>query len=362
MTAPTSSITLARPDDWHLHLRDGAALQAVLPDTARRFARAIVMPNLKPPVSTVAQAAAYRERILAALKVSPPEREGLGEGGLSFQPLMTLYLTDNLPADEIDRAVASGFVHAVKLYPAGATTNSDAGVTDLRKCAATLARMEAQGLPLLVHGEVTDPGVDIFDREAVFIDTVLAPLLKDFPALKVVLEHITTREGAAFVAAAGPNVAATLTAHHLLLNRNAIFSGGIRPHHYCLPVLKREQHRQALLAAATSGNPKFFLGTDSAPHAKGAKEAACGCAGCYTAHAGIELYAEAFDSVGAIDKLEGFASRFGPDFYGLPRNTEKITLVRDAWTVPAELNYLDNDPLIPLRAGEAIAWRLETAQ
>jgi dihydroorotase len=276
--------------------------------------------------------------------------------------LMTLYLTDNLPADEIDRAVASGFVHAVKLYPAGATTNSDAGVTDLRKCAATLARMEAQGLPLLVHGEVTDPGVDIFDREAVFIDTVLAPLLKDFPALKVVLEHITTREGAAFVAAAGPNIAATLTAHHLLLNRNAIFSGGIRPHHYCLPVLKREQHRQALLAAATSGNPKFFLGTDSAPHAKGAKEAACGCAGCYTAHAGIELYAEAFDSVGAIDKLEGFASRFGPDFYGLPRNTEKITLVRDAWTVPAELNYLDNDPLIPLRAGEAIAWRLETAQ
>lgn len=351
MTAPTSSITLARPDDWHLHLRDGAALQAVLPDTARRFARAIVMPNLKPPVTTVAQAAAYRERILAALPT-----------GMSFQPLMTLYLTDNLPADEIDRAVASGFVHAVKLYPAGATTNSDAGVTDLRKCAATLARMEAQGLPLLVHGEVTDPGVDIFDREAVFIDTVLAPLLKDFPALKVVLEHITTREGAAFVAAAGPNVAATLTAHHLLLNRNAIFSGGIRPHHYCLPVLKREQHRQALLAAATSGNPKFFLGTDSAPHAKGAKEAACGCAGCYTAHAGIELYAEAFDSVGAIDKLEGFASRFGPDFYGLPRNTEKITLVRDAWTVPAELNYLDNDPLIPLRAGEAIAWRLETAQ
>jgi dihydroorotase len=345
------TLTLTRPDDWHLHLRDGSALKAVLPDTARRFARAIVMPNLKPPVTTVAQAAAYRERILAALPAD-----------MLFQPLMTLYLTDNLPADEIDRAVASGFVHAVKLYPAGATTNSDAGVTDLRKCAATLARMEAQGLPLLVHGEVTDPGVDIFDREAVFIDTVLAPLLKDFPALKVVLEHITTREGAAFVAAAGPNVAATLTAHHLLLNRNAIFSGGIRPHHYCLPVLKREQHRQALLAAATSGNPKFFLGTDSAPHAKGAKEAACGCAGCYTAHAGIELYAEAFDSVGAIDKLEGFASRFGPDFYGLPRNTEKITLVRDAWTVPAQLNYLDNEPLIPLRAGEAIAWRLETAQ
>ena len=351
MTAPTSSITLARPDDWHLHLRDGAALQAVLPDTARRFARAIVMPNLKPPVTTVAQAAAYRARILAALPI-----------GMTLQPLMTLYLTDNLPADEIDRAKASGFVHAVKLYPAGATTNSDAGVTDLRKCAATLARMEALGLPLLVHGEVTDPGVDIFDREALFIDTVLAPLLKDFPALKVVLEHITTREGAAFVTTASPNVAATITAHHLLLNRNAIFSGGIRPHHYCLPVLKREQHRQALLAAATSGNPKFFLGTDSAPHAKGAKEAACGCAGCYTAHAGIELYAEAFDSVGALDMLEGFASRFGPDFYDLPRNTGQITLVRNAWTVPAQLNYLDNDPLIPLRAGETIAWRLETAQ
>jgi dihydroorotase len=341
-------ITLIRPDDWHLHLRDGEALKAVLPDTARRFARAIVMPNLKPPVTTVAQAAAYRERILAAV---PP--------GPTFTPLMTLYLTDNLPADEIDKAKASGFVHAVKLYPAGATTNSDAGVTDLRKCAATLARMERLGLPLLVHGEVTDPAVDIFDREAVFIDTVLKPLLRDFPALKVVLEHITTQDGAAFVAAAGANVAATITAHHLLMNRNAIFAGGIRPHHYCLPVLKRETHRRALVAAATSGSPRFFLGTDSAPHAKGAKEAACGCAGCYTAHAGIELYAEAFEAAGALDKLEGFASRFGPAFYGLPQNTETITLVRDVWHVPSQLDYLPGDPLVPLRAGETVAWRME---
>jgi dihydroorotase len=274
---------------------------------------------------------------------------------------MTLYLTDNLPADEIDAAKQSGFVHAVKLYPAGATTNSDAGVTDLKKCAATLARMERLGLPLLVHGEVTDPAVDIFDREAVFIDTVLAPLLKDFPALKVVLEHITTRDGVEFVKSTGPNVAATITAHHLLMNRNAIFAGGIRPHHYCLPVLKREQHRQALVAAAISGNPKYFLGTDSAPHGKKTKETACGCAGCYTAHAGVELYAEAFDAAGALDKLEGFASRFGADFYCLPRNTGTITLVRDNWTVPAELPYLAHDALVPLRAGETVAWRLETA-
>jgi len=348
-------LTITRPDDWHLHLRDGAAMQAVLPDTARRFARAIVMPNLKPPVTTVAQAAAYRERILNA--VPSVENEGP-----TFTPLMTLYLTDNLPAEEIAKAKDSGFVHAVKLYPAGATTNSDAGVTDLKKCAATLARMEQLGVPLLVHGEVTDPAVDIFDREAVFIDTVLTPLLKDFPGLKVVLEHITTKDGAAFVKAAGTNVAATITAHHLLLNRNAIFAGGIRPHHYCLPVLKREQHRQALVAAATSGNPKFFLGTDSAPHSKSAKEAACGCAGCYTAHAGIELYAEAFEAAGALDKLEGFASHFGPDFYGLVRNTETITLVRDAWTVPAQQPLLDQDPIIPLRAGESIAWRLETTR
>jgi dihydroorotase len=341
-------ITITRPDDWHLHLRDGDAMRAVLPDTARRFARAIVMPNLKPPVTTVAQAAAYRERILAAVPAGP-----------TFTPLMTLYLTDNLPGDEIDRARDSGFVHAVKLYPAGATTNSDAGVTDLKKCAATLARMERHGLPLLVHGEVTDPAVDIFDREAVFIDTVLAPLLKDFPALKVVLEHITTKDGADFVTSSGANVAATITAHHLLLNRNAIFAGGIRPHHYCLPVLKRETHRRALVAAAISGNPKFFLGTDSAPHAKSTKEAACGCAGCYTAHAGIELYAEAFEAAGALDKLEGFASHFGPDFYGLSRNADKITLVREAWSVPATQPLLANDPIVPLRAGETVAWRLE---
>jgi dihydroorotase len=341
-------ITLTRPDDWHLHLRDGEAMKAVLPDTARRFARAIIMPNLKPPVTTVAQAAAYRERILTAV---PP--------GPTFAPLMTLYLTDNLPASEIDAAKQSGFIHAVKLYPAGATTNSDAGVTDLKKCAATLARMEALGLPLLVHGEVTDPAIDIFDREAVFIDTVLAPLLKDFPALKVVLEHITTKDGAEFVKSSGSNVAATITAHHLLLNRNAIFAGGIRPHHYCLPVLKRETHRQVLVAAATSGNPKFFLGTDSAPHAKSTKEAACGCAGCYTAHAGIELYAEAFEAAGALDRLEGFSSHFGADFYGLPRNSENITLVREAWTVPASQPLLANDPIVPLRAGETIGWRLE---
>jgi len=348
MQTLTQTLTIARPDDWHLHLRDGAALAAVLPDTARRFGRAIVMPNLKPPVTTVTLAAAYRERILAAL---PP--------GLRFTPLMTLYLTDNMPPSEIDAVKASGFVHAIKLYPAGATTNSDAGVSDLKKCAATLARMEKLGVPLLVHGEVTAPAVDIFDREAVFIDTVLTPLLRDFPALKVVLEHVTTKQGVDFVCGSGANVAATLTAHHLLLNRNAIFAGGIRPHHYCLPVLKRESHRQALLAAAISGNPKFFLGTDSAPHAQSAKEAACGCAGCYTAHAGIELYAEAFDTAGALDRLEGFASFFGADYYGLPRNTEQITLRRDAVGVPPSLDYLAGDRLVPLRAGESVAWRLE---
>jgi dihydroorotase len=344
------TLTIIRPDDWHLHLRDGEAMQAVLPDTARRFARAIVMPNLRPPVTTVAQAAAYRERILAALATMAP--------GATFEPLMTLYLTDNLPADEINRARESGFVHAVKLYPAGATTNSDAGVTDLAKCHATLARLEKVGLPLLVHGEITEPSVDIFDREAAFIERVLSPLLKDFPALKLVLEHITTQDGADFVRTSGANVAATITAHHLLLNRNAIFAGGLRPHHYCLPVLKREIHRQALVAAAISGNPKFFLGTDSAPHAKSAKEAACGCAGCYTAHAGIELYAEAFEAAGALDKLEGFASHFGADFYGLPRNRDTISLVREAWQVPAQQPLLANDPLIPLRAGETVAWRL----
>jgi dihydroorotase len=342
------TLTITRPDDWHLHLRDGAALAAVLPDTARRFGRAIVMPNLRPPVTTVALAAAYRDRILAALPA-----------GMKFTPLMTLYLTDNMPPAEVDALKASGFVHAIKLYPAGATTNSDAGVSDLKKCAATLARMEKLGVPLLVHGEVTDPAVDIFDREAVFIDTVLQPLLRDFPALKVVLEHVTTGDGIAFVRDSGPNVAGTLTAHHLLLNRNAIFAGGIRPHNYCLPVLKRESHRQALVAAAISGNPKFFLGTDSAPHAQNTKETACGCAGCYTAHAGIELYVEAFEAAGALDRLEGFASHFGADYYGLPRNAEKLTLRREALAVAASLDYSGSDRLVPLRAGETVAWRLE---
>ena len=340
-------LTITRPDDWHLHLRDGAALAAVLPDTARRFARAIVMPNLKPPVATLAQALAYRQRILAALP-----------SGSQFEPLMTLYLTDDTPPTEIDAARSSGLVQAVKLYPAGATTNSAAGVTDLAKCRATLARMEVLGMPLLVHGEATDPAVDVFDREAVFIERVLRPLLMDFPALRVVFEHITTQQAVQFVLAAGDNVAATITAHHLLLNRNAIFAGGIRPHHYCLPVLKREAHRQALIAAAISGSPKFFLGTDSAPHARGAKEQACGCAGCYTAHAGIELYAEAFDAAGALKRLEGFASFHGADFYGLPRNTGKITLVNESWPVPAGQPFVDGDTLVPLRAGETIAWRI----
>ncbi len=342
-----TTLSLIRPDDWHLHLRDGAALKAVLPDTARRFGRAIVMPNLKPPVTTVALAADYRQRILDAL----PE-------GATFEPLMTLYLTDNTPASEIDAVKASGFVHALKLYPAGATTNSDAGVTSLAKCRPALERMQALGVPLLIHGEVTDPAVDVFDREALFIETVLQPLLRDFPALKVVLEHITTRQGAEFVATAPGNVAATITAHHLLLNRNAIFQGGIRPHHYCLPILKREEHRQALVAAATSGNPRFFLGTDSAPHAQTTKENACGCAGCYTANAGIELYAEAFDAAGALDKLENFASVFGPAFYDLPPNVDRITLVRQPCPIPVTLPYLDGDALVPLRAGESVAWTL----
>ncbi len=342
------TLTITRPDDWHLHLRDGAALAAVLPDTARRFSRAIVMPNLKPPVTTVAQAAAYRERILAELPA-----------GMAFEPLMTLYLTDNTAPMEIDTARASGFVHAVKYYPAGATTNSDAGVTDIARCQATLARMEALGMPLLVHGESTDPAVDVFDREPVFIDRVLRPLLRDFPRLRLVFEHITTQEAVQFVRAAGPNVAATITAHHLLLNRNAIFAGGIRPHHYCLPVLKRETHRQALVEAACSGHPKFFLGTDSAPHARHAKESACGCAGCYTAPAAIELYAEAFEAAGALDKLEAFASFNGADFYGLPRNSAKITLRKETWTMAAQLPFADGDHIVPLRAGEPIAWRLD---
>ncbi len=341
------SLTLTRPDDWHLHLRDGPALAAVLADSARRFARAIVMPNLKPPVTTVGEAAAYRERILAALPA-----------GTDFEPLMTLYLTDATPPGEIDAARACGFVHALKLYPAGATTNSAAGVTDLAKCRATLARMEKLGMPLLLHGEVTDPAVDVFDREAAFIERVLEPLHKDFPELRLVFEHITTQQAVEFVEAAGAKLAATITAHHLLFNRNAMFAGGIRPHHYCLPVLKREAHRRALVAAATSGNPKFFLGTDSAPHARSAKENACGCAGCYTAHAGIELYAQVFEAAGALERLEAFASHHGADFYGLARNSGKITLVKEDWTVPAAQPFIGEDPLVPFMAGETVAWRL----
>ena len=340
------SITLARPDDWHLHLRDGQALQAVLPDSARQFARAIVMPNLRPPVTTVELALAYRERILAAL---PKDAQ--------FEPLMTLYLTDNTSADEIKRAKVSGMIHGVKLYPAGATTNSDAGVSDLAKCTNALQAMQYVGLPLLVHAEVTDADVDVFDRESVFIERHMKPLLKQFPALKIIFEHITTKDAADFVQAAPSNVAATITAHHLLMNRNDMFKGGISPHHYCLPILKRETHRLALVKAATSGNPKFFLGTDSAPHAKSAKEAACGCAGMYTAHAAIELYAEAFEAANALDKLEAFASFYGADFYGLPRNSDKITLKKTSWIVPNEL-ALGNENLVPLRAGQQIHWKL----
>ena len=341
------TISLIRPDDWHLHVRDGDALATVVPHTARRFGRALIMPNLRPPVTTAEQALAYRSRILAAV---PP--------GVDFEPLMTLYLTDNTPPDEIDRAMASGAVVAVKLYPAGATTNSDAGVTAVDKVYPVLERMEQLGMVLCVHGEVTHTDVDVFDREHVFIERVLAPLAGRFPALRIVFEHITTSEAADFVRQSGPNIGATITVHHLLLNRNAIFAGGIRPHHYCLPVLKRETHRRALVEAATSGNPRFFLGTDSAPHSRGAKEAACGCAGCYTAHAGIELYAEVFDQAGALDKLEAFASLNGPSFYGVQPNSQRITLVKESWEVPAAYDYLEGDPLVPLRAGEQVAWRL----
>ena len=342
-------LTLTVPDDWHLHLRDGAALESVVAFTARQFARAIVMPNLKPPVATVDAARAYRERIMAALA-----RSG---AGLAFEPLMTLYLTDNTSGDEIARAKASGFVHAVKYYPAGATTNSDAGVTRLERAFPALEAMARHDIPLLVHGEVTDPEVDLFDRERVFIDTVLAAIVRRFPGLRIVFEHVTTREAAEYVDAAGPNVAATITAHHLLYNRNAIFRGGLRPHLYCLPVLKRETHRAALVRAATGGSPKFFLGTDSAPHPRGEKESACGCAGCFTAHAALELYAEAFDRAGALDRLEAFASFNGPDFYRLPRNTGRVTLVREPWEAPAEVAFGDAT-LVPLRAGEQLAWRL----
>ncbi len=343
----TTKITLTRPDDWHLHLRDGAALASALPHTAQRFARAIVMPNLKPPVTTTALALAYRKRILAAL----PQ-------GLRFEPLMTLYLTDNTTAEEIAHAKA-GQITAVKYYPAGATTNSESGVTALPKTYAALAAMEEHDLPLLLHGEVTGSGVDVFDREKVFIECHLSEILKRFPSLRIVLEHITTQDAVEFVQSAPRTVAATITAHHVLLNRNAMFEGGMRPHHYCLPVLKREQHRAAVLFAAISGNPKFFLGTDSAPHPKSAKESACGCAGIYSAHAGIELYAEAFEQAGALDKLEGFASFYGADFYRLPRNEEKITLTKEAWTVPQEYGAGD-EAVVPLRAGQTVAWRLLT--
>src|SRR5688572_27950720 len=339
-------ITLRRPDDWHLHLRDGAALASTVADAARCFARAIVMPNLRPAVRTTAQALDYRERILGEV----PD-------GASFEPLMTLYLTDDTPPEEISRAKLSGRVFGVKLYPAGATPHSDEGVTRLSRCFHALEKMEDLGVPLQVHGEVTDPAIDVFDREQVFLEEVLGPLLERFPRLKVVLEHITTREAAQYVEVTGPNVAATITAHHLLLNRNALFLGGIRPHHYCLPVLKREMHREALVEAATSGNPKFFLGTDSAPHPRSAKEAACGCAGVYTAHAAIELYAAAFEEAGALERLEGFASVFGAQFYGLPQNRETITRVRDEWRVAERLAF-GGEELVPLRAGETVPWKL----
>jgi dihydroorotase len=339
-------ITLTRPDDWHVHLRDGEGMRSVLADTARCFARAIVMPNLKPPVVTTAQAEAYRGRIWAAL---PRDAR--------FAPLMTLYLTDNTTAREIRDAKASGVVYAVKYYPAGATTNSDSGVTDICRCFDVLEAMSERGLPLLVHGEVTDPQVDIFDREKVFIDRVLVDLARRFPQLKIVLEHITTEDAVQFVSGAGPTVAATITAHHLLLNRNALFAGGLRPHHYCLPVVKRERHRRALVQAAVSGSPRFFLGTDSAPHERNAKEADCGCAGIYTAHAAIELYAEAFDAAGALNKLEGFASFFGADYYGLPRNDGTITLEKTAWQVPSQISF-GQGALVPLRAGQLVPWRM----
>ncbi len=345
MNAPFNTLTITRPDDWHVHVRDGEALYTVVPHTAAQFGRAIVMPNLRPPVTTAAQALAYKARILAAVPA-----------GVDFEPLMTLYLTDNLAPDEIARAKAAG-VLAAKLYPAGATTNSDAGVTNIRKIYPVLEAMQREGMLLLVHGEVTSPDIDLFDREAVFIEQQLIPLRRDFPGLKIVMEHITTREAAQYVTQADGMLAATITVHHLLYNRNAIFTGGIRPHYYCLPVLKRETHRLALVQAATSGSPKFFLGTDSAPHAAHLKEHATGCAGCYTAHAAMELYAEAFDNAGALDKLEGFASFYGADFYGLPRNRSTITLQRETW-IPPESFALGEAALKPLRAGEALHWRV----
>ncbi len=341
-----NSLTITRPDDWHLHLRDGDAMKAVLPHTAKQFARAIVMPNLKPPIRTVAEAAAYRDRILDALPI-----------GANFEPLMTLYLTDNTSPEEIVRAAQSGFVKAVKYYPAGATTNSDMGVTDLKKCDAVFAAMQDAGLPLLLHGEVTGDEVDVFDREKIFIERHLIPLVARFPKLRIVLEHITTANAVEFVLAAGENIAATLTPQHLLFSRNAIFKGGLRPHFYCLPILKREDHRLALLQAATSGNPKFFLGTDSAPHTKNAKESCCGAAGCYSALHAMELYATAFENANALDKLEAFASFHGADFYRLPRNTAKITLKKESWTVPDEIPFIESG-LVPLGAGEPLSWRM----
>jgi dihydroorotase len=338
------SVRLIRPDDWHLHLRDGAALRAVVPATAQVFGRAIVMPNLRPPITTTAAASAYRDRILAAIP-----------GGSPFMPLMTLYLTDDTSATEIARAKASGFVHAVKYYPAGATTNSQSGVTTLARAHPALAAMERHGVVLCVHGEVTDPEVDVFDRERVFIERELTAIVRDFPGLRVVLEHITTAEAAAFVTSAPPTVAATVTPQHLTWSRNALLVGGLRPHLYCLPVLKRERHRLALVKVATSGNAKFFLGTDSAPHAKGAKENACGCAGCYSAPVALPLYAEAFENAGALDKLERFASVHGPAFYGLPANTDAITLVRESWRVPDALPFGD-ETVVPLCAGAELRW------
>ena len=341
-----TTLTFTRPDDWHLHLRDGVLLEAVLPHTAAQFRRAIVMPNLRPPVTTTALAAAYRERILTARPA-----------GSDFEPLMTLYLADNTPAEEIRAAKASGVVHAVKLYPAGATTNSDSGVTDLRHARAALEAMQETGMVLAIHGEVTDRDIDVFDREKVFIEDILIPLRRDFPGLRVVLEHITTQDAAHYVRDAEGDIAATITAHHLLYNRNALFTGGIRPHYYCLPVLKREVHRRALLEAATGGNPRFFLGTDSAPHARGDKEADCGCAGCYTGLHALELYATAFEAAGRLDRLEGFASHFGADFYRLPRNTGTVTLRKGDWVIPAELPYGERT-LVPLAQGETLGWRL----
>lgn len=348
MQITDTSIRFIRPDDWHLHLRDGEALAAVLADSARQFARAIVMPNLKPPVTTVEMAQAYKKRIEAVMRAKHIQ---------GFTPLMTLYLTDNTTPEEVKKAAESGFVKAFKLYPAGATTNSDAGVTDLLgRCSAALEAMQKYGIPLLTHGEVTNPSIDLFDREAVFIDQVMIPVRKAFPELKVVFEHITTKHGAHYVRDAEGMIGATITPQHLLYNRNAIFQGGIRPHYYCLPVLKREEHRQALVEAATSGNPRFFLGTDSAPHAKGAKEAACGCAGCYSALHALELYATAFEKAGKLEALEGFASLHGPAFYGLPVNTESVTLEKKAFAIPDALTYAEGQSLVPLAAGESLAW------